>query len=192
MNYDNQLFISGLKADDKVVIDKIYQKYHAKIYHFAKSYLKLNDEAADIVQEVFVKLWDSRASLKRDTDLDALVFTITRNAVISVFRKKSSEKKYMEYLRSMAIDSDNQTIEALDYCSLEGHLNSLINQLPEKRKQVFLLSRQQGLKNTEIAKQLNISEKTVEDHMTKALVFLRKRMESYGVFGVLVMYLVWG
>lgn len=192
MTYDQQLYISGLKADDKAVIDRLYKKYHAKIYHFAKSYLKLTDEAADIVQEVFVKLWDSRATLKNDTDLDALVFTITRNAVISVFRKKSSEKKYMDYLTSMAIDSDNQTIEALDYRSLEGQLNSLIEQLPDKRKQVFLLSRQQGLKNSEIAQQLSISEKTVEDHMTKALAFIRKHMEAYGVFGVLVVYLALG
>ncbi|MFT3738800.1 MAG: RNA polymerase sigma-70 factor [Breznakibacter sp.] len=192
MVYDQQFYIAGLKADDKAVIDKLYKKYHAKIYHFAKSYLKLTDEAADIVQEVFVKLWDRRGSLKSDTDLDALVFTITRNTVISVFRKKSSEKKYLDHLTSLAVDADNQTTETLDYRSLEGELNSLIAKLPEKRRLVFLMSRQQGLKNAEIAQQLDISEKTVEDHMTKALAFIRKHMESYGIFGVLVVYLVLG
>lgn len=185
----HQTYISGLKADDKAVIDKLYKKYHSRIYQFAKSYLKLTDEAADIVQEVFIKLWNSRESINDNTDLDALVFTITRNAVISVFRKKSNEKKYMDYLLAMSVSTDNHTSEMLDYRSLEGQLNDIINQLPEKRQQVFLLSRQQGLKNSEIAKQLNISEKTVEDHMTKALAFIRKRMEVYGVIGMLVVYM---
>ena len=186
----DQLLITGLQQENRAVIDKIYQQYHRRIYLFAKSYLKMGDDSADIVQEVFVKLWMTRHELKDDTNLDAFIFTIARNAVISVFRKRSSEKKYMALLEQMAVtEGENETQAHLDYKFLNDQLNEIVDGLPLKRKEVFVLSRQKGLSNKEIAGQLSISEKTVEDHITKALSFIRHKMEAAGVVAMLFYFM---
>lgn len=180
---------SGLINDDKAIIDLIYNTYHKRIYTFAYSYLKIKDDALDVVHEVFMKLWESRHRIEPDTKIEAFVFTITRNTVLSIFRKKASEKKYMDHLANLTISHDFNTQNQLDYNFLKETIDDLIKDLPPKRQEVFLKSRKDGLSNKEIAQQLNISEKTVEDHITKALGFLRKKMDKIGIVGSLFFYL---
>jgi len=183
-NNDSKL-IKGLIDDDKTVIDLIYNTYHKRIYAFAYSYLKVKDDALDVMHEVFMKLWENRHHLESDTNLEAFVFTITRNTVLSIFRKKATEKKYLAYLSSIVVQLDNNTQNSLDYTFLKESLGKLVENLPPKRKQVFLISRNEGLSNKEIAQRLEISEKTVEDHMTKALAFLRGKMKELGLVAYL-------
>ena len=179
----------GLINDDKNVIDSIYHTYHKRIYAYAYSYLKISDDALDVVHEVFMKLWENRHRLDPDTKLEAFVFTITRNVVLSIFRKKSSEKSYCDHLQALSVISDLNTQESLDYKFLKETVDKLIDTLPPKRKQVYILSRNEGLSHKEIAQQLNISEKTVEDHMTKALAYLRNKMEEFGLIASLFAFL---
>lgn len=180
---------SGLINDDKAVIDLIYSTYHKRIYAFAFSYLKIKDDALDVVHEVFLKLWENRHRIEPDTKIEAFVFTITRNTVLSIFRKKASEKKYMDHLACVTISHDLNTQNQLDYTFLKETIDGLIKDLPPKRQEVFLKSRKDGLSNKEIAQQLNISEKTVEDHITKALGFLKKKMDKIGIIASLFYYL---
>lgn len=186
----DQIYIKELKEENRAILDKIYVRYHRRIYLFAKSYLKLEDDSADIVQEVFIKIWLNRHKLRDDSNLDAFVFTIARNAIISLFRKKASEKKFTDLLSQMAVSSDNSTEAQLDYQFLSQKVDGLIDTLPEKRREVFILSRKRGLSNKEIAQQLGISEKTVEDHITKALSLLRKNLEASGIFAMLFYFLL--
>lgn len=180
---------TGLINDDKAVIDLIYNTYHKRIYAFAFSYLKVKDDALDVVHEVFMKLWENRHRIEPDTKIEAFVFTITKNTVLSIFRKKSTEKKYMDHMANVTISHDLNTQNQLDYTFLKETIDGLIKDLPPKRQEVFLKSRKDGLSNKEIAQQLNISEKTVEDHITKALGFLRKRMDEIGIIASLFYYL---
>ena len=180
---------TGLINNDKGVIDLIYNTYNKRIYAFAFSYLKVKDDALDVVHEVFIKLWENRHRIKAETKIEAFVFTITKNTVLSIFRKKASEKKYLEHLAYASVTDDYHTQNQLDYNFLEETIDGLVEELSPKRKEVFLRSRRDGLSNKEIAQQLKISEKTVEDHITKALGFLRKRMEEMGMIGILFFYL---
>lgn len=180
---------TGLINNDKGAIDLIYNTYNKRIYAFAFSYLKVKDDALDVVHEVFIKLWENRHRIEAGTKIEAFVFTITKNTVLSIFRKKASEKKYLEHLTKVSVTDDYHTQEQLDYNFLKETIDGLVEELSPKRQEVFLRSRRDGLSNKEIAQQLNISEKTVEDHITKALAFLRKRMEEMGIIGTLFFYL---
>jgi RNA polymerase sigma-70 factor (family 1) len=183
--YNDNNLIEGLIDDNKVAIDLLYKKYHKRIYAFAYSYLKTSDDSLDVVHEVFIKLWEGRRGIRPDTNLDAFVFTVARNTILSMFRKKASEEKYLHYLSSVFVQEDFNTQDFLDYTFLNETINRLIESLPPKRKQIFICSRKDGFSNKEIAKKMNISEKTVEDHITKALAFLRSKMKSIGVVACL-------
>ncbi|MBP1616469.1 MAG: polymerase sigma-70 factor [Bacteroidetes bacterium] len=178
-----------LRNDDKSVIDDIFKSYHSRIFRFSLSYLKNDNDAYDIVQEVFIKIWENRLTLKPETNFDAFVFTISRNAVHSLFRKKLCEQKYLSYLSEMAVSNSQDTEQQTDFVFLEQKYEELIENLPSKRKEIFLLSRKSGLTNKEIAKKQGISEKTVEDHLTKALMYLKKQLSAYGVWMVLFYFL---
>ena len=182
-------FAERLRSDDKKVIDEIFALYHIKIFRFSVSYLKNEDDAYDIVQEVFIKIWEARFSLKSDTNFDAFIFTIAKNAVMSLFRKRLSEQKYLNYLSESAVSNALDTEEQTDYVFLRQKYEQLVETLPVKRKEIFLLSREKGLSNKEIALRQGVSEKTVEDHITKALAYLKKQLNSYGIWTLLFYFL---
>ncbi len=180
----NKLF-KQIKVNDKDAINGIFQAYSKRLYNFAFAYLKTEGDSKDVVQDVFVSLWNNRNSLKEDTNLEAYLFTITRNSVISIFRKKITEHHYLRHLRETAIFQYSENDEQYDYENLSLKIKGLIDQLPEQRKLIFKLSKEQGLSNKAIAEELNISVKTVEDHMTKARRFLKSQLTEYGLAALL-------
>lgn len=186
---DDSKIVHGLINGDKTAIDLIYNTYHKRIYAFAFAYLKVREDALDVVHEVFLKMWKNRHCLDPDTNLEAFIFTVTRNTVLSIFRKKASEKEYLDYLASVTVKQDIDTQNLLDYHFLQESINRLIEDLPPKRKQVFIYSHNEGLSNKEISRRLDISEKTVEDHITKALAFLKVKMHDMGLIASLFAYL---
>lgn len=177
--------LKQIKLNDKDAIDSIFQAYSKRLYHFALAYLKTEGDSKDVVQDVFINFWNNRNSLKEDTNLEAYLFTITKNSVISIFRKKITEKEYLKHLRETAIFQYAENEEQYDYERLSLKIKELIDQLPEQRKRVFKLSKEKGLSNKAIAEELNISVKTVEDHMTKARRFLKSRLTEYGIIALL-------
>jgi RNA polymerase sigma-70 factor (ECF subfamily) len=182
-------FVERLRNDDKKVIDEIFAQYHAKIFRFSIAYLKNESDAYDIVQEVFIKIWENRYSIKQETNFDAFIFTIAKNTVLSLFRKRLTEQKYLDYLAQAASSNTEGTEEQTDYAFLKNQYEQLIEHLPLKRKEIFLLSREKGLSNKEIALQKGISEKTVEDHLTKALAYFKKHLSCYGIWTALFYFL---
>jgi RNA polymerase sigma-70 factor (ECF subfamily) len=184
--------VKRLKQGDKKIIDHIYRQYHKRIFAFAYSLIKAEEDALDIVHEVFIKLWDHKEKLDENTKIESLIFTITRNTVLSIFRKRKSEKKYIKKFHKSAESEDVGAENQAEYNLLKEKVEAFVERMPSKRRQVFLLSRDRGLSNREIASQLNISEKTVEDHISKSLAFLKKHLQQYGILGTLFWYLFIG
>jgi len=193
LNINDETIITGLKEGNKLIIDQIYHAYHKRIYAFAYSLVKVEDDALDVVHEVFVKLWKNRHRLEPDTHIEPLIFTITRNTVLSLFRKKASEKKYQEhFVHNPTFDKTTNTENIVEYNFLKDKVDHYVQQLQPKSREVYSLSREQGLSNKEISQQMGIAEKTVEDHITKALSFLKKHLHEIGITGILFWYLfVW-
>lgn len=182
---DESNFLKQLKAGNKNAINELYAQYGGRLYRFAFGYLKSDEDARDVVQEVFIRLWNSREALKEKNNPEAFLFNIARNTIISAFRKKMSEKEYLEYLRFRVVKNSADTEKQVDYTLLAEKVRRLIGELPEQRQRIYLLSKEKGLSNKAIAEELQISVKTVEDHMTKALRFLKENLKEYGFLTIL-------
>lgn len=182
---DNKSLIKLIQSDDKNAIDLLYAAYSKRLFKFAFSYLKTEADALDVVQEVFISVWENRKKLNANTNWEAYLFTVAKNTVLSIFRKKISEKNYLEHLQQVSIVSHNSNEEQIDYNILSEKIQVLIEQLPEQRKLIFRMSKMEGQSNKAIAEKLNISVKTVEDHMTKARKFIKKNFDEYGLLALL-------
>ncbi|MCG6187303.1 RNA polymerase sigma-70 factor [Maribellus maritimus] len=177
--------ITKLSGGDKNALDEIYNYYYPKLYAFAKSFLKVDDDINDILQEVFVKLWLNRQKIKSVDTFNSYLFTITKNHIISYFRIKSKNHEFESRLKEIASTEQTTEITDIEYKEIKGKLEDIIDQLPEKRKIIFKLSRQDGLSHAEIAEKLDISIKTVEDHIRHALKFIKKHMKSFETIVIL-------
>ena len=182
---NNEKLINRFIDGDKTAINDLYAEYSPRLYRFAMAYLKSESEVLDIVQEVFVNVWMNRNKLKKDSNLDAYLFTVAKNTIVSVFRKKLSEKDYLEHLKNKSITNSIDTESQFNYNQLSDKLNDLIEQLPPQRKKIYQLSKEQGLANKTIAAELGISIKTVEDHLSKASKFIKKNLTEYGFLAML-------
>ena len=181
--------IRRLKKDDKSAVDELFSYYYPRLYHFSKSILKIETDIDDILQEVFVKIWLNHAKIGNAETFNAYIFTITKNEVLNLIRSKLKDHTFKDelYLRSVA--EEYQTQNQLEFDEIKNGIDQIVAGLPEKRQQVFILSRTEGLSNKEIAQQLNISEKTVEDHITHAIKHIKKTMKDMGIISLLYFYL---
>ncbi len=174
-----QELLIRLKNGDMMAFDQIYDHYSHKLFSFIFKILKDEAEAEDIVQEVFLKIWESRYKLDDSKFLNSYVFTIAYNNSIDLIRKRINNSKYLEHLKYSSIfQISTTTISDVEFNDLNEKVNKLIADLPERQNQVYLLHRERGLTYPEIAKQLGISKNTVENHMGKALKYLHQNLDN--------------
>ena len=172
---DEKDLLELLKKDDEEAFRKIFDFYIRKVYQFVYGYLKDTAEAEDVTQNIFQRIWEKRAMIDTSKSFGGFLFTIAYRSVIDHIRKEATKKQ----LTKMGIADNEESVSYLTADSLANnhHLESLyqkaLNALSQKRKEVFILSRHEGMSNKEIAEKLHISEKTVENHMTAALSALR-------------------
>jgi len=174
-----QELLTRLKNGDILAFDQLYELYSHKLFSFVFKILKNEAEVDDIVQEVFVKIWESRNKLEDYKLLNSYIFTIAYNNSIDLIRKRISSNKYLEHLKySASINFTPTIISQIEYNELNNQVGMLIANLPDRQKQVYLLHREEGLTYPEIAEKLGISKNTVENHMVKALKYLRQNMDN--------------
>lgn len=187
MNDSNNLntIVKRLAGDDKKALDELYTYYYPRLYNFAKKFLKVEDEINDILQDVFIKLWENRKNIKNVETFNGWIFTITKNALISYFREKTKLLAFESRVKEMATSEGFFIDDSTEYKDIKEKVEQLIEQLPEKRKLIFKLSREQGLSHKEIAVQLGISVKTVEDHIMHVIRFLRNHLKPLDIITLL-------
>jgi RNA polymerase sigma-70 factor (family 1) len=169
--------VSSLRQGDAEAFNKLFQKYSNRIYGFSLRYLKSEPDAEELVQNVFIKIWENRKTLKKDASFKSYLFTIAYNDILKFFRSKSYHQAYVREAIAVANIEDNSA-ERIDYASVLGEVDKLIEQLPERRRIIFIKSRQEGKSSKEIAAELDISPGTVDNNISEALKFLRKNLKS--------------
>ena len=180
MNENESLnsIVKRLIRDDKKALDEIYTIFYPRLYAFSKSFLKVEDDVNDILQDVFVKIWLHRRNIKNVETFNAYIFTTTKNAIVSYFREKIKIQDFETRLKKRVISEFASSADSFEYDDMKEKADRIIEQLPEKRKEIFKLCREEGLSYKEIAEKLGISIKTVEDHIMHANRFLRKYLKE--------------
>jgi len=185
-NTDTKL-VESLKKGDLKAFNDLFAKYYKKLYYFAKGYLHSKEDAEGLVQEIFIKVWENRNDLKKEYSFNSFLFSITYNAILNHYKKKSREKKYLDQIVTEHTSETNETSLQVEYDSLLELAMQTIEELPDKRKLVFKLSRFEGLSNKEIAVQLHLSKRTVENHIQLALRSLRQKLGKELLFAILLL-----
>ena len=186
---DDKIIIQNLKKGDVLSFDNIFKKYNKKVYYFALSYLKNQEEAQDVVQEVFMNLWRYRDQINEYYVFSKYLFKITFNATCKSFRKKASDKKQMEEVVRNSIREDNSTDLDIEYNNLFETANALIQKMPARQKEIYLLSMNEQMTPEQIAQQLNISKKTVENYLSRVKTSVKKSFSGGNVLSFLFLCL---
>ncbi|MDA3944278.1 MAG: RNA polymerase sigma-70 factor [Bacteroidetes bacterium] len=177
---DNQLkWIEGLKAGSRKDFDEIFRRYYAELVNFCMRYVVDQDMASEIVQDMFVKLWIRRDDLLVNSSLKSYLYRATQNHALNYLNQQKIQDKYKSYIGFQTLNGVESPLDKLQESDLEKEIKRAVLDLPEKRRMVFEMSRHDGLKNKQIAEKLNISVKTVENQMTKALEQLRKSLKQF-------------
>lgn len=185
---DNLRVLSGLKKGDSAALELLFKKFFNPLARFSFNYVKDQDAAKDIVQEVFYQIWNKREELPETTNLSAYLFTAIRNRSLNVLSQVNNRQDILVE-RERGRD-DFYTDSRVETKELSQKIERAIDSLPEKCREVFLLSRYENKSYKEIAEILDISVKTVENHMGKALSVLRaKLLTVLGLISFLFYYI---
>jgi len=175
----NKELLILLKKGDVIAFDNIYEKYSKRLYGFVIRYVKQKEDAEGIVQEVFIKIWETRNKIDIYSSFDSFIFTIAYNTTINILRKRVNEHKFHDQLKSVSqITGAGQIIDEIHFKEINAQLKLLLNQLTPRQKEIFQLSREAGLTHEEIAKKLNISVNTVKNHMVTTLAFIKSHIDK--------------
>ena len=151
---NDSLLVRNLSKGNLLAFNTLYKEYSHRLYRFALGYFKSEAEAEELVQEVFTTIWEKRENLKEELSFKSFLFTIAFNLIRKHFRTKAYLAEYLK--TGMSDGLDMQTSQKITYDSLYQYITELVNQLPSRRKEIFIKSRFEGLSIKEIAEKLKI------------------------------------
>jgi len=177
-------------ADDMRAFDLIYSEFNPRLKKFISVLTKNESDADELVQEVFIKIWQNREKLKNYSSFESYLFRVAYRTTIDLLRKRSKEAKYIEHVKSLQVFEEYPDhIEELDRDELEVKLNHLIEEMPVRQREVFKMKYFQDSSYKEIADHFGISVNTVQNHMAKAHKFLKEKLGRNYLPALLFLYL---
>jgi RNA polymerase sigma-70 factor (ECF subfamily) len=170
--------LHSLKNGDQQAFERVFKQYAQKLFSFSLSYLKDEDEAQEVVQEVFLKIWLNRITLKTDTSFQSYLFTIAFNSIRKSFNRKAKNDQYkLDVIDELDEGQDVADYEQ-NYQFVSQKLEQFIDEMPEKRKDIFIQRKKQGKPVRQIAEEMGISVKTVENQITESMKYLKRRFQE--------------
>jgi RNA polymerase sigma-70 factor, ECF subfamily len=179
--------VKGLIEGSEAAFDKLYFCLEPRLYGFAFKMLHNAAEAEEVVQEVFLKVWQYRATINPELGFENYLFKIAKNIVYNKAKRRVYEHAYHKYLEAKSYAEDF-TENEIRYNELSRQVQEFIDSLPPVRKQVFTLSRIEGFSNQEIAEKLNTSNSNIQNHLNKALRLLKMGIAKTLLFQFLVLW----
>ncbi|KAB7530381.1 RNA polymerase sigma-70 factor [Flagellimonas olearia] len=182
---DKSHFIYLLEKGKGIAFEALYRLYYDKLVHIAKGYLMYHDEAEEVVQKVFIKVWERRSKLKSVENINNYLYSMTKNSCLDTLKHQKVKNTYInttiketKWMVNHQFVMD-ETASAMIEKELENRIMDSIDLLPKACKKVFIKSRFEGMKNIEIAKELGISKRTVDNQISKALKHMRLQLKDY-------------
>ena len=182
MLVDKKPYFNGKPLDSpdgEVLFREFYQKYHQKVFAFLYHYLPNREHCKDLLQEIFIKIWQKGYHEKRDWDAEGFLFKTCKNKVIDQVRKQTSEDKLKNGYQRRRTERSNSTENKVIFDEYQELAAAAISALPPKRRQVFLLSREHGLSYKEIADVLEIAPGTVMSRIYRGKQILKELMNNW-------------
>ena len=184
---NDQELVKLLQRGNAEAFDSLFEVYSSKLFRFAFKYFRNDSDAEELVQDVFVKVWENRQALKSEHSFKSYLFTIALNQIRKYFNKKAASLRYLESLQNDTFSSEQANTDNFE-AALQ-RLNLIIDQMPARRREIFIKSKLEGKSSKEVATELNISPGTVDNQVSEALKFIRNQMNSGNVDLVLFMVL---
>ncbi len=181
--------IKGLSQSNESSLEALFNYYYPRLYNFSKSFLKIETGIDDILQEVFLKIWHNRTNITSVSTFNAYIFTITRNLLLNELRSRLNNQRVKDQIQKLSVASEYDSFGQVEYNDLKEKIDDIIDALPDRQKEVFILSRKEGLSHKEIAGKLGISTKTVEYHISLSISSLKNKLKKLGVTALLYLYL---
>ncbi|HKL15059.1 MAG TPA: RNA polymerase sigma-70 factor [Balneolaceae bacterium] len=175
--YTEKNIAEKIRAGDQCAFEKMFLSYYSKLCVFSNSHVKSLDVARDVVQEVFIKIWDSHKEFEIRHSLKAYLYQAVRNQSLNYIEKNKQKRRLTNRLRKYEDLLKEENPSNLNTEELTQKIWKLVDELPERRRSIFILYRKHGLSYKEIAEVMGIKRKTVENQMGKSLIFLRERLD---------------
>ncbi len=178
--------VRKLQNGDIKAFDIIYKKYAGRLYGFTFKYLKSIDDTEELVQSVFLKVWENHKTLRNDSSFKSFLFTIAYNEICNIFRRRCHIKKFLGEKLTENAQTSSETEELIEYNSILEQVDKIICKLPERQRTIFIKSRKEGKSNKDIANELGLSSGTVDNYISESLKFIRSNLQ-YKNFSVLLL-----
>ena len=188
---DDIELIPKLQKGDVEAFDLIYQKYAGKLYGFTFKYLRSSDETEELVQSVFLKVWENHQSLRNETSFKSYLFTIAYNEICNTFKRRVYLRRFIGEQLSGKLAVSSDTEELIDYNFTKEQVASIVAKLPERQRAIFMKSRDEGKSNKEIALELGLSSGTVDNYISESIAFIRNHLQdnNFAVFLLFSLFL---
>ncbi len=185
--FNEQDFVQGLRGNDPYAFKMLYEKYAPGLHAFSNRFNFSREEAEEIVQETFIRIWQNRHTLDPHKSFNTFLITIAKRLIYNQIR----HGKYRDmYLKEVKAGFTESTAHPANEKELRQLLNKAMTELPDKCRQIFRKSRLEGFSNQQIADEMNISKSTVENQLNKALKKIRYYLKNKGfeALGILMVY----
>lgn len=182
MKISDQTLMQRIQNEEKGAFRELFLRYTPRIYKFAYSYLKNRNDAEEIIQIVFLKIWKKRNTIDTSKNIRAYIFKITVNSIYDFIKQKKSEYSFQKRFRLNKIFPENNTWNTLINNEMQHNLLNCINKLPNRQKKIFQLSKVEGYTNDEISVKTGLSKRTVENHLYRAILFLKQNFRNEILF----------
>ena len=175
MDFDDTILVEKLQGGDLHSFDLLFRKYGEKLFGFAFRYLKSENDAEELVQDVYIKIWESRAKLKKEASFRSYLFTIAYHEICKIFRRRNYHKLYLKEIMSGEGNTIGYEADQFTAPSLE-QIEYWVDKLPSRRKEIFFRRYKEGKCSREIAAEMGISPGTVDNNISEALRYIRKNL----------------
>ena len=165
--------VKRLQKGDVEAFDLIYERYSGKLYLFCMKYLRSHEESEELIQSVFLKIWENHKGLLKESSFRSYLFTISYNDICKLFRRRDYQKRFIDEVLNTRSHATFEIEEGIDYRSVLERVQKIIDKLPERQKTIFEKSRKEGMSTKEIAKELKLTPGTVDNYISEALKTIR-------------------